>query len=160
MIVSRIQDLKNKLERNKVRVLAAFVNSPAGHWDRPVYQTPLRWTARDLLAHFVSTEQAMLRVMQDIAAGGRGAPEDFDYDEFNRREQERLQPDSPEELLRLFGRARDATLEWMGGLREEQLDRRGLHPALGEITVEQMLAAVHGHALLHLRDLPRAETAE
>jgi hypothetical protein len=36
---------------------------------------------------------------------------------------------------------------------EEQLKRRGSHPALGEATLEDLPAAVRGHILLHLREI-------
>jgi hypothetical protein len=153
MTASRIQDLKKKLERNKARVLAAFVNQPDENWEKPVYEKPARWTARDLLAHFVSSERMLLTLSKDIAAGGKGAPEGFDYDEFNRKEQEAYRSHTPTDLLQQFIQSRDSTLEWMNGLSEAQLDRKGLHPALGEVTLEETLAAMHGHILLHLREM-------
>lgn len=54
----------------------------------------------------------------------------------------------------MFGEARDSTLEWINNLVEGLLDRKGNHPALGEVTLEQMLSAIHGHILLHMRELP------
>jgi hypothetical protein len=153
MTSPRIQALKNKLERNKIRVLAAFVNLPDDGWEKAVYENPDPWTMRDLLAHFVSAERMLLTLAKDIAAGGKGAPADFNYDEFNRTEREVYRSHAPAELLQMFIQSRDSTLEWMNGLNEEQLDRKGLHPALGEVTLEDLLAAVHGHILLHLREL-------
>ncbi len=153
MTTPRIQALKNKLERNKIRVLAAFVNLPDDGWDKAVYENPAPWTMRDLLAHFVSAEQMLLKLAKDIAAGGNGAPADFNYDEFNRTEQETFRSHTPGDLLQMFIQSRDSTLEWMKRLNEEQLDRKGLHPALGEVTLEDLLAAVHGHILLHLREI-------
>jgi hypothetical protein len=153
MPASRIQDLKNKLGRNKVRVLAAFINQPDENWSKVIYAEPARWTMRDLLAHFVSSERMLLKLSKDIAAGGKGAPEGFDYDEFNRREQEAHRSHTPADLLQMFIQSRDSTLEWVNGLKEDQLDRKGLHPALGNVSLEETLTAVHGHVLLHLRDL-------
>ena len=153
MPVSRIQELKNKLERNKVRVLAAFVNLPDDGWDKRVYANSAPWTLRDLLAHFVSAERMLLKLSKDVAAGGKGAPEGFDYDAFNRKEQEAYRSHAPADLLQMFIQSRGSTLEWINGLSEEQLDRKGLHPALGEVTLEDLLAAVHGHILLHLREI-------
>jgi hypothetical protein len=42
----------------------------------------------------------------------------------------------------------------MNGLVEGLLDRKGHHPALGEVTLEDVLSTIHGHILLHLRELP------
>ena len=118
-----------------------------------MYEDPIAWTLRDLLAHFVSAEKELRRLAENIAAGGMGAPDGFNYNEFNRTEQEAHRSYGPEELLRMFLQSRDSTLGWMSNLTEEQLNRKGRHPALGEITLESVLAAIHGHILMHLRDL-------
>jgi hypothetical protein len=150
----RILDLQKKLERNKTLVLRTFSKVPSDGWDKPVYTKPATWTLRDLLAHFVSSEHTLLKLSKDVAGGGRGAPEGFNYDSFNQEEQEKYRSQTPEELLRMFGEARDSTLEWINSLVEGLLDRKGNHPALGEVTLEQMLSAIHGHILLHMRELP------
>jgi hypothetical protein len=153
MTSERILDLTRKLERNKIRVQAAFENIPAEGWNRTVYENPAVWTARDLLAHFASAEKELRMLAENIAAGGAGAPEGFDYNEFNRREQEACRKCAPEELLRMFLEARDANLQWVNNLDEEQLDSKGRHPAMGEVTLEALLTAIHGHILLHLKEL-------
>jgi len=35
-----------------------------------VYAEPYPWTVRDLVAHFVSAEELLLRLMQDVAQAG------------------------------------------------------------------------------------------
>ena len=47
------------------------------------------------------------------------------------------------------------TIDWARTLSDEQLDKRGMHPALGEVSVEAMLTAIYGHQILHMRDLLR-----
>jgi hypothetical protein len=106
-----------------------------------------------LLAHFVSAEAGLLRLAQDVAAGGPGTPEEFDYDAFNRSEQERLANLSYEQLLADLMAARKVTLKWVEQLGETALDRTGRHPALGEITVETFINAIYGHQLMHMQDL-------
>jgi hypothetical protein len=108
---------------------------------------------RGLLAHFVSAEAGLLRVAQDIAAGGPGAPEGFDYDAFNASEQERLAHLPREQLLADLLAARQVTLTWVEGLEEAALDRTGCHPALGETSVEAFINTIYGHQLMHMRDL-------
>jgi hypothetical protein len=150
----RIQDLQRKLERNKTLVQRTFAKIQPDGWNQSVYEKPARWTLRDLMAHFVSSEAMLLDLSRDVAGGGRGAPEGFDYEAFNREEQERYRSRTPDELMRMFAEARDATLAWTGSLVEGTLDRKGRHPALGEVTVEGILSAIHGHILLHMRELP------
>ncbi len=154
MATLRIEELHRKLDRGKALVVRTFSKLQAGDWEKPASGSAGSWTLRELLAHFASAEATLLGLCKDVAGGGRGAPENFNYDEFNRNEQEAMRGQSPEELLRLFGRSRDSLLEWILGLSEDQLDRKGRHPALGEVTLEDMLSAVHGHVLLHLRELP------
>jgi hypothetical protein len=154
MTSHRIQELFRKLERNKSLVLRTFANVQPEGWETAVYAKPGSWTLRELLAHFVSSERMLLKLSKDVAGGGRGAPTGFDYDAFNRKEQEAFRLHKPEELLKLFCEAREATIEWMSGLMEGALDRKGNHPTLGEVTLEDLLSAIHGHILLHIRELP------
>jgi len=97
-----------------------------------------------MAAHLLSAEKGLRRVAQDVAAGGPGAPEGFDYDAHNAEEQVRLAG---------LADAREATIAWVLGLDEDVLERTGYHPALGEVTLEALINAFHGHQLMHLRDL-------
>jgi hypothetical protein len=116
MTSHRLQELCRKLERNKSLVLRTFGNVQPEGWGTAVHEKPGSWTLRELLAHFVSSERMLLTLSQDVAGGGRGAPPGFDYDAFNKEEQETFRQYKPQELLKLFVEARDATLVWMGGL--------------------------------------------
>jgi hypothetical protein len=130
-----------------------FQSLEPDQWDVVIYQKPYTWRVRDLLAHFVSAEAGLLRLAQDVAAGGPGAPQGFDYDGFNASEQERLALVPGEQLLEDLIAARQVTLAWVEELQETALDRVGRHPALGEITVEAFINAIYGHQLMHMRDL-------
>jgi hypothetical protein len=153
MASQRITDLLRRLERNKSRVLGTYGKIPASDWNKVVYEKPAVWTARDLLAHFVSAEKELRILAQNIAAGGKGAPEGFDYNEFNRMEQEKYRAFRPEDLLKLFADSREKTRKWVSGLMDDQLDNKGRHPAMGEVTLEAVLEAVCGHTLLHIKEL-------
>ena len=122
-------------------------------WKMVLYEGPPVWAVRDLLAHFLWAEEGLLRIAQDIAAGGPGAPEGFDYDEYNATEQARLAGIPPDKLLTDLEAARQATVAWVAELDEADLDRVGHHPALGEVTLETFLTAFYGHQLMHMRDL-------
>jgi 1,6-anhydro-N-acetylmuramate kinase len=121
-------------------------------WDTVLYPEPYPWTVRDLLAHFLSAEEGLRRIGQDIAAGGRGAPEGLDYNHYNAEEQERLAGIPAEELLADLHTARQETIAWVEGLADEDLDREGYHPALGKIDLETLINAIYGHQLMHMRD--------
>jgi hypothetical protein len=142
MASKRIRNLQRKLARNRNLVERSFAGIGDGGWSRTVYETPRTWTVRDVRG-----------LAENIAAGGKGAPDGFDYNEFNRAEQDAYRSYAPQELLGMFRTARDRTVEWTGGLQDGQLDRKGNHPAWGELSVEGVLTAIHGHTLMHLKEL-------
>jgi hypothetical protein len=153
---SRIEVLLAKLDKGQQKTNEALSRMTPAMWRQVVYAEPYPWTARDLLAHFVSAEEWFLRLLQDVTAGGAGAPEGLDYNALNAQEQKRLADQSPQALLESLTAARQATLAWARALPESELDRTGRHPALGVITLEAMLTAIYGHQLLHMRDLQHA----
>ena len=111
------------------------------------------WTVRDVIAHLLSAEDGLTQVAKDIAAGGRGAPEGFDHNAYNAEEQARPAGRSRESLLAELDAARQATVAWVTELEDATLDLMGYHPALGKITLEQMITAIHGHQVMHIREL-------
>jgi hypothetical protein len=148
----RLDEIIAKLEKGGRKTNEILGALTPEQWQRVVYDDPLVWTARDLLAHFVSAEGSLLKLAQDIAASGAGLPEDFDYDAFNAAEQTRLRDQPPQQLLTGLNAARQETLTWARALDDAQLDRVGLHPVLGEISLETMLVSIYGHQLFHMRE--------
>ena len=151
----RVDDLVARLTKGAGKTEQILGSLSDDQWQRVLYTEPLAWTARDVAAHFLSAEEALLRVMQDVASGGPGAPENFNYDDFNADEQVRLAGLPPRRLLADLVEARAATIAWVSRLDEADLDRCGRHPALGDITLEIFVNAIYGHQLMHMRDLQR-----
>jgi hypothetical protein len=152
---NRVNDLVARLTKGAGKTAQILGGLRDDQWQTALYTEPLAWTVRDLAAHFLSAEVALLRVMQDIALGGPGAPENFNYDAFNSDEQIRLAGLPPRRLLAGLAEARAATITWVSNLDEADLDRHGRHPALGDITLESFINAIYGHQLMHMRDLQR-----
>ncbi|HEY76729.1 MAG TPA: DinB family protein [Thermoflexia bacterium] len=152
----RVERLLKRLEKGLNKTLSIFGSLSPAQWDVVLYEEPYPWTVRDLLAHFVAAEEGLLQVAQDIARGGPGAPEGFDYDAYNAAEHQRRAGIPPEQLLKDLEAARRRTIEWVRGLTDADLDRVGRHPALGEINLETFIEAIYGHQLLHMRDLMNA----
>jgi len=155
-MTERVEALKERLQKGIEKTLAIFGSIQPGQWEAVLYEQPYPWTVRDLLAHFVSSEEGLRQLAQDIAAGGPGAPEGFDYDAYNKAEHRRLAGVPPEQLLADLKAARQQTLEWVTTLTDEDLDRVGRHPALGEVNLETFINAIYGHQLMHMRDLMNA----
>ena len=62
------------------------------------------------------------------------------------------------QLLDEFARARARGLDELRGLKltEQDLARRGRHPALGAVTLSQLLTAWAAHDLTHLHQISRS----
>jgi len=148
----RLDEIISRLEKGARKTNEILSALTPEQWQRVVYDDPLVWTVRDLLAHFVSAEDSLLKLAQNIATGGAGLPEDFDYDAFNAAEQTRLRNQSPQQLLTALNAARQETVNWARALDDAQLDRIGMHPVLGEISLETMLVSIYGHQLFHMRE--------
>jgi hypothetical protein len=150
----RAEALAARLEKGRQKTFEIFNTLTPEQWQLPVYDQPA-WQVRDLLAHFVSSEKQLFALVQDVAAGGPGAPPDLDVDRYNAEEQARLAGQSPSGLLALLEEERRQTIEFARSLDENQLDRVGHHPVLGLINLETMLTSIYGHQLFHMRDLGR-----
>ncbi len=153
MRTPRVESLIAKLEKGHTKTQEILGSLTAEQWAAIVYEEPEVWDVRALLAHFVSAEERLLELAQDVVAGGPGIAQDFDFDVFNSEEQQRLQSRSPQELLEALAGDRGATLVWVRTLGDEQLDQIGTHPVLGDVNVEAMILAIYGHQLLHMREL-------
>jgi len=149
----RVEALIGKLEKGRQKTREILSGLTPEQWQQVVYSERNAWTARDLLAHFVSAEEHLLELAKDVASSGEGAPEGFDFEAFNVDEQTRLRDHSPQQLLAMLDAARQATLDWARTLGDERLDRVGRHPALGEVSLEVMITAIYGHQLLHMREV-------
>lgn len=121
-----------------------------------IYLTGPQWHARDVLAHLVTTERYIRRLLADILAGGSGAPEDFSIDAFNAEHTADGQTFSAAELVTRFEAARAEMIALVTGLDETDFDRSGRHPFLGVTKLEEMLKLLYRHTMLHERDVRRA----
>jgi hypothetical protein len=155
MVEQSVDELVARLEKGMRKTAGILSGLSAEQWQQVAYGEPYPWTVCDLLAHFLSSEEALLQLAQDVAAGGPGAPEGYDYDGFNAQEQERLAGRSPQDLMTDLVAARQRTVDWVRTLTDDELDRVGCHPGLGQVSVETMITAMYGHQLLHMRDVMR-----
>jgi hypothetical protein len=154
MTEPRADALAARLEKGRQKTFEIFNALTPEQWQETLYTDPT-WQVRHLLAHFVSAEDQLLALAQDVAAGGPGAPLDFDYDRFNAGEQSRLEGLSLSELRDMLDQARGRTIAWVQTLDASQLERIGHHPVLGQVNVETLILSIYGHQLLHIRELSR-----
>ncbi len=113
------------------------------------------WSAFDVIGHLIHGERTdwiprVKRILQD----GEARP----FDPFDRSGHAReIQGKSLGQLLDEFARLRSDNLAELRGLnlRQEHLDLRGRHPALGVVTLSQLLATWVAHDLTHLHQISR-----
>lgn len=154
MVNPRAEELAVRLEKGRVKTLEIFNKLTPAQLEESLYHSP-NWRVSQLAAHFVSAEIHLLTLAKSVAEGGPGTPVDFEIDKFNAREKRRLAGTPYQDLLSMLDQARRKTIAWVRSLSENDLDRVGRHPALGEVTVETMILAIYGHQLAHMRELLR-----
>jgi hypothetical protein len=113
------------------------------------------WSAFDVVGHLIHGERAdwMARARTVLQFG-----ENQTFEPFDRWGQAReIQGKSMEQLLDEFAHLRSQNLRELNALNlgQEQLERRGRHPALGVVTLSQLLATWAIHDLTHLRQISR-----
>lgn len=154
MIQPRADALAAKLEKGRQKTFEVLNALTPEQWQTPLYHEPT-WQVCNLLAHFVSAEDQLLALAQNVAEGGLGASPDLDINRYNADEQDRLEGQSPKILLDLLDQARQQTIEWVRTLGADRLDKIGRHPVLGDVNVETMVMSIYGHQLIHMRELSR-----
>jgi hypothetical protein len=113
------------------------------------------WCAFDIVGHLVSAECSdwMPRVRTILEHGEQRAFAPFD----RFAQMKESQATSIDQRLDDFARLRKANLVALQelNLKQEDLARRGTHPALGAVTLSQLLATWATHHLTHLHQLSR-----
>ncbi len=110
---------------------------------------PGTWSAYDIVGHLLHGEATnWLPRTRMILLHGTGRP----FESFDRQAMLGWDREPAAALLARFQAARLASLEALSSLNltAEDVDRRGLHPDLGEVTVGQLLATWVTHDLTHL----------
>jgi hypothetical protein len=113
------------------------------------------WSAFDIVGHLIVGERNdWMPRARIILESGEARP----FDPFDRLAQSReSQNKSLEQLLDDFSRLRRENLAALQtlNLQPEDLSRRGRHPALGVVTLQQLLATWAVHDLTHVHQLSR-----
>lgn len=141
------------LERTP-RVLHALLNgAPSESVDRPY--GPGTWTAREVVAHMIFGEQTdWIPRLTHILEHGESSP----FSSFDRAGHKPLLGFALAELLDSFDSHRRDSLVALRARRlsKADLDRTGRHPALGAVTVSQLLATWVVHDLNHIAQICKA----
>ena len=152
------------MEHNLPDTIALLTRTPAT-LDALLRDLPERWTlqnegdntwsAFDVVGHLIHGERTdwMPRARMILHFGEAQAFEPFD----RWAQQRESQGKSLGHLLDEFARARSQSLGELRALnlRQEDFGRRGRHPALGRVTLSELLATWAAHDLTHLHQISR-----
>jgi hypothetical protein len=111
--------------------------------------TPNGWRPRDVVGHLITGELTdWVERTQRILESGTSVP----FDRFDRFAHGDRDTDATlDELVEHFARLRAENLARLDELvSEDDLDRRGMHPSLGEVTLRELLATWAVHDLDHV----------
>jgi hypothetical protein len=113
------------------------------------------WSVYDIIGHLIHGERTdWIQRTQIILQFGESRP----FDRFDRTAQNReSQGKSLGDLLDEFARLRTENLQRLESFRldADRLALRGRHPALGVVTLSQLLATWAAHDLTHLHQISR-----
>jgi DinB superfamily len=115
---------------------------------------PGTWTPRQVLAHLVSGERTdWIPRLRRLLEHGTSVP----FDRFDRAASLEGGSRPGDELLDDFRRARHTSLEALDAALASgvDLDSRGMHPDLGEVTLSQLLSTWVAHDLGHILQVSR-----
>lgn len=140
--------------RRTPQTLTALLTGVDPEWLRRT-DGPGTWSAYDIVAHLLHGEAVdwMPRVRM-IMEYGATRP----FEPVHPSAMLALAPQPPEVLLEQLRAARTASLAELAGLAltAEDLARPGLHPALGAVTLGQLLSTWAAHDLTHVAQVAEA----
>ncbi|HUF68859.1 MAG TPA: DinB family protein [Longimicrobiales bacterium] len=143
---------RSVLERTP-RVLDAWLRGLDDAW-LDFDDGPGTWTPRQVLAHLIHGEKTdWIPRLEHMIEHGPAIP----FERFDRSAHLTADRQPVDVLLDTFARARTASLVALdvAMATDPPMDRRGLHPDLGEVTLRQLLATWTAHDLGHILQIAR-----
>ncbi len=150
-MTASLADTVDLLRRTPLVVSALLTGVPDA-WTRTP-DVAAGWRPRDVVGHLISAEiDDWIPRAERIIEDGTAKP----FDPFDRFAHVERDVDVPlDRLVEQFAELRTRSLERMAELitSEADLDRRGLHPGLGEVTLGELLATWAVHDLDHVSQI-------
>lgn len=113
------------------------------------------WSPYDILGHLIHGEKTDWMIRAKIILSDS---ENKTFESFDRFAQEKLSQDRPlQELLEEFKVLRNNNIQELQNLSitESDLDKKGIHPELGQVTLRQLLSTWTTHDLGHISQITR-----
>lgn len=147
--------LSERLTEEGQKTREFIINLTQEQWALTIYSDGSQWTIRQLLGHFVSSEESFTRLIENVLHGGSGAPEDFNIDTYNERKVQQLDELSIAELITRYEQARNRNVVLVSEMSTDDLLKEGRHPFLGVVPLTDMIKLIYRHNQIHLRDIRR-----
>jgi hypothetical protein len=153
--MSETLELAEKLKTEGEKFVRIFSELTDDQWQAEVYTEGEIWTIRNVLSHFVTSERGLVKLFEQICQGRSGATDDFSIDRYNSAQQEKTKDLTPAELLEQYKVVRANSVQWVSGLKDEELEIKGRHPFLEITTLREMIKMLYLHNQIHYRDLKK-----
>jgi len=113
------------------------------------------WSVYDVIGHLIHGEKTDWVPRAKIILSENSNKNFEVFDRFAQFEESKEK--SLTELLDEFSNLRKENLDWLrtANITEEDLEKKGIHPAFGEVTLSQLLATWTVHDLNHLAQIAR-----
>jgi hypothetical protein len=135
-------------------VLQALLSGLSDDWIMP-NEGPETFSPYDVIGHLVHGEKTdwVVRTKMILEFGNTKTFEK--YDRFAQYEESKGK--SLQQLLDEFAAIRKENMVWFKALNltEDDLDRKGMHPVLGDVTLKNLLATWVVHDLTHIAQVTR-----
>ena len=113
---------------------------------------PDKWSVQEVLAHLADIEELGMRA-RVAAMIEQENPTLPAFDQEARRVELKYDTLDPRRSLTRLERQRRVNIAWLRKLRSAQLKRRGMHEAVGEISVAELITEWAFHDLGHLKQI-------
>ncbi len=143
--------IAEKIVAGRARLLASVEGLVETEWDWQPGDG--RWSVRLTLAHVGSAQRSHLEVAERLVSGETLDIPGFELDVWNEAAVAKRADWSVGHILSDLDAAQQETLAFLRDLDPEKLSIAGLHPALGEVTVGQVLRIIPIHDSMHRRDI-------
>lgn len=145
-----------ELEKGLAETVSFFKSLSPDELRTQVYPDGAQWTVQQVLAHFAAIERSMQALFRNILAGGPGAPPDFDFERYNRSQTGKYDGLTIDELIERFRAVRGETIRIVREMREEDLDREGLHAFHGKGKLDRFIRWAYEHVRIHEDEIRNA----
>ncbi len=145
------KDPINVLQQTPARLAELIKDTNLGVLISP--EAPGKWSIGEVIRHLADSELVWGYRLRLVVAEDKPNLVGYDQDEWARRL--KYTDSDPLDALHLFQALRASNLSLLASLRDDDLQRVGVHAERGEESLEQMIKLYAGHDLAHLRQIDR-----